>query len=491
MNIAARQPIAVRELRQAARQRRVPVLLGTLAICVPLLQLVIASAMSSSSTPDAIGTAAFETFFVAATCVVVIVGATVAASGVASEREGHTWEALLLSGLRPGAMARGKFLSAFAQAALYLLALAPSAALGFLFGGVTLAELGVAFVLLALVAALAVAFGLAVSSYAQTARGALAGALIATLVVGPTMYSMFAGAGLVVREILREESVRGSTWLAHAIATAPLGARSLLFFVLDPLLVLVVPGWFLFEVTRANLSDPSDDRSTGVRRWYVAATALLATGAIATLLAVEDRSREALAVGLLFLLSLHLGFSSLVFGAEPRGPSRRVEAQWARIGGATLWRRLLGPGIASATMLHAATGTIALAAVYLVGRRLTVDHRPFLALAVGYAIGFHLFVAGVTGVLAARVQRTLVVRGGVVAGALALAVLPLVAGAVLQVVSANESWRQIEAVSPLFLLTAGFSPRDAAMLSARLAGGGYALLGLALVALTVRARRMP
>ena len=491
MNIAAREPIAVRELRQAARQRRTPLLLGALPTAFTLLALVLAAAMSSPSSGAVIGATVFEIFFAVATCVVVVVGATVAANGVASEREGHTWEPLLLSGLRPIAIARGKFLSAFAQAALYLLSLAPSAALAFVFGGVTVAEILVAFGLLLAVAALAVLFGLAVSSYARTARGALAGTLIATLLVGPAMYVVFSATGMVVGDVLGEDAGRGSTWLAHAITSAPVSARSVLFFVVDPLVVLVVPGWFAFEVTKANVSDPADDRSTGLRRWYIFSTLLLASGALATIAAI-DPDRVVLTVLFLSLLALHLGFSALVFGGEPLAPSRRLEASWARTGGPTLSRRLLGPSIGAATVLHGAVGVVALVALYLASLALSHQHRPFVGLAASYAVGFHLFIAGATGALAVRFQRPVLVRAIVLAGAVLLAIVPLVMGAVARVFAPGDGWRLVDALSPCFLLTTSRFPDDATMLAALTASLGYGVVGASLVAVTcVTARRPP
>jgi hypothetical protein len=482
VNIAARDPIATRELRQAARQKRGPVLLGAIGIFAPLVALLIASAMTSAWTSAAeIGRYVFEAMVTLALCAVVIVGVTVAASSVASEREGHTWEALLLSGLRPSAIVRGKFVGAFAQAALYLFALAPSMALSFLVGGVTVTEILVALGLVLGVAAVAVLFGLAVSSFARTARGALAGALVATLVAFPTVYGMFVGLGFLVANIMGDSDTRGVTWLAHAIIAAPFGARSFVFFVLDPLLVLAVPAWLIFEVTRANVSDPSDDRSSGLRRWYVSATLLLVGGSIATMLAVPLR-RDLLTVGLLLLVALHLGFSSLVFGGEPLGPSRRI----AHAG----HRRI---GIVPSMLLHAGLGTIALAVIYGAGALLNDDHVDMVAVCAEYAVAFHLFIAGATGALAVRFQRANIVRALVVAAVLVLSVLPLVAGTVGEAVTGAAGWRSIEAASPLFpIVMASARYGEEPWGSAHAATFGYGVLGLVLLAATcamVRSRR--
>ena len=87
-----------------------------------------------------------------------VVGPAVAANSIASEREGRTWEAVLLTGLSPTVIARGKFLAAFTAIAMYIVMLAPVGALPFLFGGVTATEVVLAFAGLFLIALLSVAF---------------------------------------------------------------------------------------------------------------------------------------------------------------------------------------------------------------------------------------------------------------------------------------------------------------------------------------------
>lgn len=485
MNIAAREPVATRELRQAARQKRGPLLLGALGVLAPLACTLFALSMSSPWTTTAeIGRVLFEVMFTLTLGIAVIVGVTAAASSVASEREGHTWEAVLLSGLRPAAIVRGKFLSAFAQAALYLFALAPSAALSFLVGGVAITEIVLALGLVLGVAAVAVLFGLAVSSFARTARGALAGALVATLVAFPTVYALFLGLGYAVRNVTSELDVRGATWLAHAIVGAPFGARSFVFYILDPLLALAVPGWLIFEVTKANLSDVSDDRSAGLRRWYVVGTPLLVAGAIATLLAVPS-GHEALTVVLLVILAAHLGVASLVFAAEPRGPSRRIRHQRANEP-LTFTSRLSMPGVVPATVLHAGVGVAALAVVYAVGAHLIHERNDFVSSSAAYAIAFHLFSAGATGALTARFQRPTLVRGIVIATTIVLAIVPLIGASIGRVVTeGGDGWRLVEAMSPLSPAVDGMHYASAlANVCTTMATIGYGVVGALLVVVT-------
>lgn len=483
MNIAANEPIATRELRQAARQRRGPVIIGVVGTAAPLIALLVAATMTSPWTaPAEVGRAIFEGMLTLALFVAVIVGITVAASSVASEREGHTWEALILSGLRPSKIVRGKFLGAFAQAALYVIVLAPSAALSFLIGGVTVTEIVVALGLTLSVTAVAVLFGLAVSSFAKTARGALAGALVGTLGVFPIIYGAFTGLGYVVGDITGDSATHGSTWLAHALVAAPFGARGFVFFALDPLIALVVPGWLILEVTKANLSDASDDRSTGLRRWYIVATLLLVVGSIATLFAVPSK-RDGLTIGLLFLVAMHLGFSTLVFGSEPLGPSRRV---LARGGAKTLVQRILGPGIAQATVLNAALGTVALLAVYGVGASLNDDHVDVVRCSAAYAVSFHLFIAGFSGAIAARTQRPIIARGAAIATVMVLGIIPPLVSSIGRVATHDcTAWRMLEALSPGYpIVYASEYWKDSSMACANIATFGYTIVGALLIAIT-------
>lgn len=471
---ASRSPIATRELRQAARQKRGPILIGAIGTIAPLVALLFASAMSSSwDTPATVGRFIFEAMVTLALCAVVLVGVTCAASSVASEREGHTWEALLLSGLRPSAIVRGKFLGAFAQAALYVFALLPSMGLAFVVGGITVSEIVVAFGLVLGVAAVAVLFGLAVSSFARTARGALAGALVATLITFPMVYGLFVGLGLGVSSMMGDSDSRGATWLAHAIVSAPLSGRSFVFFILDPFLVLVVPAWLIFEVTKANVSDPSDDRSSGLRRWYVAGTLLLVGGSLATIFAVPER-RDLMTSGLMLLIACHLGFSSLVFGGEPLKASRRIAARGARFF-----------GIVPATALHAGVGTLALIVIYAVGTSFEHEHHEVVRACAWYAIGFHLFIAGATGALVVRLQRANLVRGVIVALTVVLGVIPLVVGSIGQALTGSNAWQLVDAASPLFpIVMAGRMYPDNFTGYALLASFGYGGLGVLLVAVT-------
>jgi len=184
--------IWMREMRQSARLGRTPWVIFGLTLTISLLMCSVGGvAATENATPASLGGGLFQTFFSIAYFVVCIVGPAVAANSIASEREGKTWEAVQLTGLHPKDISRGKFLAAYTTLALYILALAPVGALPFLFGGVTATEVVTAFAFLFLIAALAVAFGLALSSLMSSSRGAIVVTLILAICIGPALYAWF------------------------------------------------------------------------------------------------------------------------------------------------------------------------------------------------------------------------------------------------------------------------------------------------------------
>src|SRR5204862_273658 len=83
-----------------------PITLAVVSILMTLLMASIGGIMSTTSSPASTGVALFQVFFSLAFFVVVLVGPAVAANSIASEREGRTWEAVVLTGMRPGEVER-------------------------------------------------------------------------------------------------------------------------------------------------------------------------------------------------------------------------------------------------------------------------------------------------------------------------------------------------------------------------------------------------
>ncbi|MBM4358051.1 MAG: ABC transporter permease, partial [Deltaproteobacteria bacterium] len=337
-------PLWIREMRQASRFQATPFALAGFTLIATLLVGMLAGLQTASSrAPATVGATLFHAFFSLAYFVVVLIGPALGANSIASERDGRTWEALLLTGLRPEVITRGKFLGAFTSIAMYVVALAPVSALPFIFGGVTPFEVLIAFVFLVLLALLAVAFGLATSARMESQRGAVVITLLAAVPIGGVLFSMFGLGGSSFAHSLWNGVRRGAPiWLPSAYGVAPFGLEFVLFLVLLPAACLGLPTWLLYEVTLANLTSVTEDRSFGLKRWHlVTSVALLALGC--TLGAWHEADYPAERFGNLSLLLLvHALVATIMFSNETLGPSRRVERMLA---GAGRLRRWLAPGV--------------------------------------------------------------------------------------------------------------------------------------------------
>lgn len=430
-------PIWIRELKQSARLGRTPVILAVLTILMTLLMAAIGGVMATTSSPAQTGAVLFQTYFSVAYFVVSLVGPAVAANAIASEREGRTWEAILLTGLRPGPVARGKFLAAYTSIALYIVMLAPVGAVPFLFGGVTATEVVVAFVFLFLFALLGVAFGLALSSKLASLRAAIVITLLLAFPLSIAAYSAFGvGLSVVMHKLWPAIPDGPPVWLPTAYARAPFGLEYLAYLVALPLAAIAIPAWFLYEVTIANLCTATDDRSTGLKRWFLVTTPVLVVVAAIPVAVTVGSDRFVAAMFGASALAAYLGLCAFLFQGEPIGASRRVRAQWDRLR-ASRFRRFLGPSLPNATLLQLVLGCAGMVAlgVFLaillddksaMGSTRALQATTFTA----YAVGFYLFVVGAAAYARARASTPLVARIVLLGVLFGAAAVPWVAAAV-------------------------------------------------------------
>src|SRR5450432_4366980 len=357
-------PVWMRELKQAARLQRTPIMLAVVTAMMTLLICSVGGVASTTSDPAKVGVGIFHTFFSLAFAVVTWVGPAVAANTIAGERSGRTWEALQLTALSPRTIARGKFLAAFTYISLYIVMLVPVGALPFLFGGVTATEVLLAFLLLVLLAALSVAFGLSVSAKFSSPAAAIIVTLLVALPVSMTVYGA-AGVGLSFAAHEQWPGVPAGppVWLPTAYVRADFGLAYLAFLVLLPALLTTLPAWLFYEVTVANMGSPSDDRSTRLRVWFLLAMPLF-SGAVA-LVTFAVGSTDWVYSGSALIWAFGC-FGAFLFAGEPLGPSSRVLTHWEREG-TSGFRRSLGPGVLRASMLLIALTAAGLAGNAMVG----------------------------------------------------------------------------------------------------------------------------
>jgi hypothetical protein len=394
-------PVWMRELKQAARLQRTPIILSVVTGMMTLLICSVGGVASTTAEPAKVGVGIFHTFFSLAYAVVTWLGPAVAANTIAGERSGRTWEALQLTGLGPRLIARGKFLAAYTYISLYIVMLVPVGALPFLFGGVTASEVLLAFLILFLLAALAVAFGLSVSAKFQSPAAAI---IVTLLVALPVSLAVYGGAGVGFSYAAHEQwpGVPGGppVWLPTAYVRADFGLPYCVFLLLIPTLTALTPAWLFYESAVANMGSPSDDRSTRLRVWFL--TTMPALTACVALVTWLSRDVAWIYSGGALLWTFGC-FGAFLFSSEPLGPSQRVLADWRRRGTSALTRSL-GPGVLRACtllLLLTAGSLVANAGLGVLKAKTNADRDAVLAFH-GYALAFYGFVVGFTAWARAR-----------------------------------------------------------------------------------------
>jgi ABC-type transport system involved in multi-copper enzyme maturation permease subunit len=482
-------PVWMRELRQSARLQRTPVILMTVTVAVALLICSVGGIASVTAEPAKVGVGVFHTFFSLAFALVTWMGPAVAASTIAGEKNGRTWEALALTGLPPARIARGKFLAAYTYLALYLVMLAPVGALPFLFGGVTATEVILAFFCCFVFAALAVSFGLALSSKFQSTAAAIIVTLLVTLT---TSFQIYGGLGIGLSMVVHEQwpavPQGPPVWLPTAWVRADLGLPYLAFLVVLPAVAVLVPAWLFYEITIANLGSPSDDRSTRLRVWTVVST--LALTACSAIVGLATRQVEwSMAQG--SFLFVFFTFVIFLIAGEPLGPSRRVRVAWDREGrGRGL--RALGPGVVPAATWVLGLMLVAYAAVIGVGLLTlkTASEYSTLIAFNGQLLAFLLFICGLSAFFRSRAEGATAPRVLLLVAIASALLGPWIVMAIAGVVTrTGDATMALAAPSPTFAFVLAEALNRSApnvhdlLMPAILCGAGYALFGVGLLAM--------
>ena len=482
-------PVWMRELRQSARLQRTPVILMTVAVAVSLLICSVGGIASVTAEPAKVGVGIFHTFFSLAFALVTWLGPAVAASTIAGEKNGRTWESLALTGLAPARIARGKFLAAYTYVGLYLVMLAPVGALPFLFGGVTATEVILAFFCCFVFAALAVAFGLALSSKFQSS----AAAIIVTLILAlTTSFAVFSGLGVGLSVAVHEQwaavAAGPPVWLPTAWVRADVGLRYLAFLVVLPAVAVLVPAWLFYEITIANLAGPSDDRSSRLRAWTIVSSLAL-TGCCAIVALATRQVDWAKAQGA--FLFVFFTFVVLMVAGEPLGPSRRVRVAWDRASRSRLLRAL-GPGVVPATTWL--LGLILFAFAACIGLGLVTLSKPtdrdVLIAFDGQLLAFLVFLCGLSAFFRTRAEGATVPRVLLIVISLVASIGPWIVMAIAGVVTrSGDATLALAAPSPTYAfvlaeeIQRGSTNVESLILPAILCSAGYALFGVGLLAM--------
>ena len=480
-------PVWMRELRASARLQRTPVVLAVTTGMMTLLICSVGGLASIDSEPAKVGVWLYHTFFSLAFTLVAWMGPAMAATSIAAERSGGTWEALELTGIGAPAIARGKLLGALTYVAMYLVMLAPVGGLPFLFGGVTALEVLLAFVVLGAASVLSVTFGLAMSSKFSSPALAI---LVTLLVSIPASIAAYLGLGVglsfAANNLWHGVAAGPPVWLPTAYTRADFGIEYVTLLVLVPIVFVALPAWLFHEITIANMAAPSDDRSTRLRVWTLVTGPFLTATCVACGVALKDPGWFVTGAVGLFCTYLFVAF---LFAGEPLGPSARVQVRWQHEG-AGAGRRFLGPGVMPACTLlvflvFGSFGALLVAAWFTLSS--PDDYQGVLAIG-GYSVAFLVFITGFGAWTRARSRSSGVPRV-ILFGALFLAFVgPWIAMAITGAF-AEERASFVAAPSPLYafelrkVLGTPGPERQLGVFAGTIACFSWTLVGLGLLAL--------
>lgn len=361
------QPVMARDLRQALRTGRTIFLLILLAVLLGLLILGIGSAFGMTRAPINFGAVLFQIFFSLAYFIVAIVGPAVAAVGLSSERDGRTWDALVLTGVDVRAIAKGKFYTATCTVLAFLLMITPTSLVSLLLGGVTLTEVVLAFGLLAIIAIVAVAYGISVGAAAHGTGAAMLVAMASALVGAPVLYvAVGFGMSFLAHGTWPEVPSLSPVWLPLAYTRGRFDGWYILLLIALPTAMVGLALWFFYELTVARLSTDADDRASGLKRWFLVSLPIMTAIAAIPGAMTHGSSRLHAWIGGLGGLFVFAVFCAYVFAGDALAASRRVEFQWQKQGAG--WKtRVLGPGLVQTAMLVLVTSLLSLGVYALAG----------------------------------------------------------------------------------------------------------------------------
>jgi len=339
-------PILVKELRATFRTKLFIRFLYLSTGLVGVIVLAGGAAVAAGPLPPAeVGQIVFQIFFTTALFVLSLVAPAYAATTLTSEKETRTYESLLLSGMKPWRIVRGKFLAAYSSMFLVLVALAPVVGIAFLFGGVSPWHVLVGFVGLLVVLAPAIAFGVAISARLTSTRIAI---LLATIVFVPTA---FFGTGVLwaLGELARDQwgiGMQGPFWFSEALVSRWNELDTLGLLLGLPLYLFAMPVWFLLASAVAGVRPAAEDRSTPFKIWSLV-SAFGLVGIVFWVLTLFSDGNDCGEAGVAFVIAggMALWFYALLFMNEPPLPPRLAEERARR---SRIYRlfSLLGPGAA-------------------------------------------------------------------------------------------------------------------------------------------------
>lgn len=345
--LADPDPILLKELRVSLRTPRFIRFLWLSTGVLGLIVLTLASSLASSGeAPASVGRALYQTFFSLAIVLLTIAAPAYAAGAITNERAEKTLENLLLTGMSPRRIVRGKMLASVSSLALVIVAIGPIVGIAFLFGGVSPVQVLVAFYALLALTVVAVSFGVAASANLGTTRQAVS--VVTMLSLMATLFGSGALAALGSwAESRWQLSSAGPMWFAEAITLHFTEPEVFVQLVLLPHFVGGMALWFFMLTAAAGIQGRFEDRSSGYKLW---ATVLVLGCAVVAFGVVASGSWGSVDDLLIFFagttLSLQI-FLGLLFGGEHVIVMQRGETESTGFSIRRVLGRIWGPGLAS------------------------------------------------------------------------------------------------------------------------------------------------
>lgn len=451
-------PILVKELRATFRAKLF-IRFFYLSILALSFLVLTGSAMVSSGgiAPARVGAVVFQIFFTFVLGIVIVVGTAHAATTLSGEREARTLDTLLLSGMDPRRIVRGKFLASYAMLTLVLVGLAPVVGIAFLFGGVSPLHVLWGYFGLSLWLAVSVSFGVAISSRASKTRVAI---LLSAVIFGPVALTLVGIQTALAEAASRPWALQmeGPFWFVEALNERFFELDTFALVFLLPLFAAAMASSFFLATAVAALRPVTDDRSTVFKVWSLVGflSVIVIFPPIASLLDGRDIDEAVFAAAL--LSAFPSAFFALLFMDEPSLPP--PDRGGKRFRGL---RRAVGPGAAPTLrfgllFLGGATAVgamVLIACNHLFGKptpELDADAAVLVALFGNFAV-----VAAFLG--AGTYVRTLL-QNGLAARVATVAIfgVAVIAPALLSTILDRDAWDDLDEHIPLLMALSPLLP---------------------------------
>ncbi len=353
-------PILVKELRATFRGWRFfAAHAGLLSLFALILLITLVVWMTETDpNPAMIGRVVFAMFIVFQGVLVALVLPAFGCTSVVGEKERKSFDLLLTTTLSPAEIVWGKFTATMAYSILFLVSTLPLVTVAFLFGGISLFDLGAAYLYLFVCSVLLNLYAVFISTTVKTSQRAV---VACYLFLVPLVTALcFWAVGLSMRYVERIFEGRA--------AELTFEFENAVDFVLRAGLpgfgYLALLGFFFLSATN-RLKAPTANHSTSFRVYYVVLVAGLAGMSIWVLEhGLREVSFDARRTACLIYLCVAgaLGVFSMVFAAEDPVLPLRLRSQVSRMTGAWRFLRPFMPGSVNGALFCVGVNGLALAA---------------------------------------------------------------------------------------------------------------------------------